>query len=481
MSIDTYINQALTPVSEVFSSIIFYSISIGEGLSVPVILIWLASIAFFTTFYFGFINVRYFKRGVGIALGTVKHKEDAKAEGDITPFQALATTLSGTVGLGNIAGVAIAISIGGAGAVFWMVVMGLFSMSTKFLEASRGVTYRTKNHHGSISGGPMYYLRDGLKDIGWPRLGMILAVLFAIFSIGGAFGAGNMFQVNQVYLQVVHISGGVDASYWADKGWLFGLGMGILVGVVIIGGVKSIVAVASRVVPVMAFVYLVSGLVFLIMNINSIPTALSTILSSALSVEAGLGGMVGAIIQGVRRAAFSNEAGIGSAAITHSVAKTAFAPAQGMVAMLGAFADTVVICLMTGLVIVVSGVSLNFEATTFEGVLLTSRAFETLVPWYSYVLAIIVFLFAYSTMLTWAYIGAKGVEFLLGDNFIVDLIYKLIFCIVVVIGASSSLDVIINLSDAMYFAMAIPNIIGLYLLAPKIKVSLNKYLQHIEK
>jgi AGCS family alanine or glycine:cation symporter len=480
MNIDTYINQALTPVSEALSSFIFYSVSIGDGLSVPVILIWLASIAFFTTFYFGFINVRYFKRGVGIALGTIKHKEDAKAEGDITPFQALATTLSGTVGLGNIAGVAIAISIGGAGAVFWMVLMGLFSMSTKFLEASLGVTYRVKNHHGAISGGPMYYLRDGLKDIGWPKLGMILAVLFAICSIGGAFGAGNMFQVNQVYQQIVNVSGGVEASYWADKGWLFGLGMAVLVGAVIIGGIKSIAAVASRIVPTMAFVYLVSGLVVLIVNFNSIPTALSTILSSASSIEAGFGGLIGAIIQGVRRAAFSNEAGIGSAAITHSVAKTAFAPAQGMVAMLGAFADTVIICLMTALVILVSGVPLDPNAGV-EGVLLTSRAFETVMPWYPYLLAFIVFLFAYSTMLTWAYIGAKGAEFLFGDKFAVDLVYKLLFCVGVVIGASSSLDIVIGLSDAMYFAMAIPNIIGLYLLAPKIKVSLNKYIQHIEK
>jgi len=450
---------------------------LAEGVDLPIILIWLIAIAFFTTFYFGFINLRYFKRGVGIALGRVKHKEDKNAEGDITPFQALATTLSGTVGLGNIAGVAIAISIGGPGAVFWMVLMGLMSMSTKFLEASLGVTYRIKNHHGSFSGGPMYYLRDGLKDVGWPKVGMILACIFAVCSIGGAIGAGNMFQVNQVHQQLINITGGEDVSYWSDKGWIFGLGMAALVGAVIIGGIKSIASVASKIVPTMAILYLISGFVVLIVNLTEVPTALSTIISSAFSTEAGLGGLIGAIIQGVRRAAFSNEAGIGSAAITHSVARTPFPVAQGMVAMLGAFADTVVICLMTALVIIISGVPLGGEGV--QGVTLTSAAFETVMPWYPYMLAFIVFLFAYSTMITWSYIGGKGVEFLVGDNKYVDLIYKIIFCGFIVIGASSSLWVILDLSDAMYFAMAIPNIIGLYILAPKMKRALGEYLDKV--
>jgi len=479
MQIDQWINETVAPISGAISSFIFYSVPLAEGVTLPVILFWLVAIAFFTTFYFGVINFRYFKRGVGLALGRVTHKEDKKAEGDITPFQALATTLSGTVGLGNIAGVAIAISIGGPGAVFWMVLMGLMSMSTKFLEASLGVTYRIKNHHGSFSGGPMYYLRDGLKDVGWPKLGMILACIFAVCSIGGAIGAGNMFQVNQVHQQLINITGGEELSYWSDKGWIFGLGMAVLVGAVIIGGIKSIASVASKIVPTMAILYLISGFVVLIVNLTEIPTALLTIISSAFSTEAGLGGLIGAIIQGVRRAAFSNEAGIGSAAITHSVAKTPYPVAQGMVAMLGAFADTVVICLMTALVIIISGVPLGGEGV--QGVTLTSAAFETVMPWYPYMLAFIVFLFAYSTMLTWSYIGGKGVEFLVGDKYWVDLTYKLIFCAFIVIGASSSLGVILDLSDAMYFAMAIPNIIGLYMLAPKIKSALKSYIQGIEK
>jgi AGCS family alanine or glycine:cation symporter len=478
MQIDQVINEAVTPLADILSGIIFFSVPLVEGVSLPLILVLLVSIGLFSTFYFGFINVRYFKRGVGLATGRVTHPEDAKAEGDITPFQALATTLSGTVGLGNIAGVAVAISIGGAGAVFWMVLMRLFSMSTKFLEASLGVKYRIKNQHGDLSGGPMYYLRDGLRELGWPKLGMVLAVIFAICSIGGAFGAGNMFQVNQVHQQLVNVTGGNEVSYWADKGWLFGLGIAVLVGAVIIGGIKSIANVAAKIVPTMAIIYLISGFIVIGVNYTEIPTALSTIITSAFSLEAGLGGLVGAIIQGVRRAAFSNEAGIGSAAVAHSVAKTPFPVAQGMVAMLGAFADTVIICLMTALVILLSGVPLTSEAG-IEGVTLTSSAFETVMPWYPYVLAFVVFLFAYSTMLTWSYIGSKGIEFLLGDNYYIDLAYKIIFCLVIIVGASASLDVIIELSDAMYFAMAIPNIIGLYILAPKIKAELKKYKQHI--
>lgn len=478
MQIDQWINETVKPVSDTFSQTIFYSVPLTGDVTLPLILVWLVSIAFFTSIYFGFINFRYFKRGVGLAFGKINHPEDAKADGQITSFQALATTLSGTVGLGNIAGVAIAISIGGAGALFWMVLMGLLSMTTKFLEASLGVQYRVKNHHGSVSGGPMYYLRDGLKEIGWPRLGVILAILFSICSIGGAIGAGNMFQSNQAYQQLLNITGGSDNSFWADKAWVFGLGLAMLVGAVVIGGIKSIACVASKIVPLMGGLYLISGIVVIAANINAVPDAVMTIFTAAFSMEAGLGGLVGAIIQGVRRAVFSNEAGIGSAAITHAAAKTHFPVAQGMAGMMGAFIDTVVICLITGLVIIISGIPLD---GAIEGVSLTSRAFETVMPFYPYVLAFIVFLFAYSTMITWCYIGSKGVEFLVGDSYWVDLIYKIFFCVMVIVGASTSLNVLLDLSDAMYFMMAIPNIIGLYILAPKMKRELQKYLQHIEK
>ncbi len=479
MAIDQWINESVAPLSSAISSFIFYSVPLIGDVTLPIILVWLVAIALFSTIYFNFINFRYFRRGTGIALGKIKHPKDEQADGQISSFQALTTTLSGTVGLGNIAGVAIAISIGGAGAVFWMIMMGFLSMSTKFMEATLGVHYRIKNQHGTVSGGPMYYLRDGLKEIGWPKLGMVLAVIFAVCSVGGAIGAGNMFQANQVHQQLVNVTGGNELSYLADKGWVFGLCMAVLVGVVVIGGIKSIASVASKIVPVMGIIYLISGLIVIGFNITALPDAVMTIISSAFSMEAGLGGLVGAIIQGVRRAVFSNEAGIGSAAITHAATKTYYPAAQGMAGMLGAFLDTVVICSITAIVIIISGVSLGGEG--IQGVTLTSQAFETVMPWYPYMLAFIVFLFAYSTMITWCYIGGKGVEFLIGDNYWVDIIYKIFFCSMVVVGASTSLNVIIDLSDAMYFAMAIPNIIGLYVLAPKIKRLLREYIQVIEK
>lgn len=481
MAIDQWINSYVAPVSGALSDIVFYSISIGEGLSLPLILVWLVAISLFTTFYFGFVNIRYFKRGVGLALGRVDTEDNQKAEGQITSFQALAATLSGTVGLGNIAGVAIAISIGGPGAIVWMVLMGLLGMSTKFLEGALGVHYRHKCPKlGHFSGGPMYYLRDGLAELGWAKTGKVFAVIFSVCCIAGALGAGNMFQVNQVFQQFVNVSGGSEASVLADKGWLFGIGMSVLVGVVIIGGIKSIASVAEKIVPLMALTYLLAGAVVIFSNASQIPGAFGAIFTAAFSPEAGLGGLIGAIIQGVRRAAFSNEAGIGSAAITHAVARTSYPVSQGMVAMLGAFIDTVIICTITALVIVISGVPLDPNGS-IEGISLTSRAFETVMPWFPYALAGIVFMFAYSTMLTWSYYGLKSATFLFGERTSVELLYKLLFCIFIVLGASSNLGVIVDLSDSMYFAMAIPNIIGLYLLAPKMKRALKEYVQHIGK
>jgi AGCS family alanine or glycine:cation symporter len=349
-------------------------------------------------------------------------------------------------------------------------------MSTKFLEASLGVLYRKQDANGAFSGGPMYYLRDGFADLNIPTIGKVLAAIFAVCCIAGALGAGNMFQVNQVHQQLINVTGGNEASALADKGWAFGLFMAFLVGIVIIGGIKSIAAVAGKVVPFMAVLYLIAGLVVIGANYASIPDAMMTIINAAFSTEAGIGGLIGAIIQGVRRAAFSNEAGIGSAAITHAVAKTYYPVAQGMVAMLGAFVDTVIVCMVTALVIVLSGVQLD-PTGAIEGISLTSRAFETVMPWFPYMLAFIVFLFAYSTMITWSYYGLKATAYLFGGSKMVDLGYKFIFCVFIVLGASSSLDIIINLSDAMYFAMAIPNVIALYVFAPRIKGLLKKYQQ----
>jgi AGCS family alanine or glycine:cation symporter len=473
MQIDQMIDTAFAPVSKAVESVIFYAVPF-MGHDIKLIVVWLAAVALFFTVYLGFINFRYFGHAVDIVRGKY---DDTHGGGQISSFQALMTSLSATVGLGNIAGVAVAISVGGPGAAFWMMVMGFFGMASKFAESALGMKYR---HHDdpenpqSVSGGPMYYLRDGFARRGWGRTGKGLAVLFSICVIGGAIGGGNMFQANQSFQQIVNISGGTD-GWWADKGWLFGVILSCLVGVVIIGGIKSIARVASTIVPVMGLLYLIAGLVVIGLHYDNIPGALETILKAALVPEAGFGALLGALLMGVQRAAFSNEAGIGSAAIVHAAAQTKTHIGQGFVAMLGPFIDTVVICMVTALVIVITGV---YESGVgMEGVALTSRAFEAGIPWFPYVLAVFVILFAYSTLIGWSYFGLKGVNYLFGEGRVVDLIYKISFCLFVIVGAAAAMDNIVAFSDALLFSMAIPNVIGLYFLAGEVKKDLKEYLQ----
>ncbi len=477
MGIDKIIDTAFEPVSHAVASVIFYSIPI-MGLDIKLVLVWLVLAALFFTVYFSFVNIRCFKHAIDVLYGKY---DDQDAEGQINRFQALMTALSGTVGLGNIAGVAVAISVGGPGAAFWMAVMGIFGMSTKFVEVTLGVKYRqhgSKRHPEMISGGPMYYLRNAFDRYRIPYLGKFMAGLFAVCCIGGTVGAGGLFQANQAYQQALTVTGG-DASFLADKGWLFGLFMAILVGLVIIGGIQWIAAVASRVVPVMAIIYIVAGFVVIGCHYASIPEAMLTIFEMALYPQAGLGAMMGALLMGVQRASFSNEAGLGSSAIAHSAVKTNQPVSQGMVGMLGPFIDTVIICTVTALVIVISGTYV--EGNGMEGVELTSRAFASGISWFPYVLSLTVFLFAYSTMISWSYYGLKCTTYLFGEQDIVEGIYKVIFCMFIVMGASAELSNIILFTDSMVFAMAIPNIIGLYLLAPEIKQDLKIYLQNIVK
>jgi AGCS family alanine or glycine:cation symporter len=421
------------------------------------------AVSLFLTIYFGFINFRYFRHGIDLVRG--KHDKNSD-EGEINRFQALATSLSGTVGLGNIAGVAAAVSTGGPGAVFWMAVMGLFGMSAKFAEAALGVKYRVHPNpedKSYVAGGPMYYL---------------IAGFFAICCIGGAIGAGNMFQANQAFQQVVNVTGG-ETGFMANKGWLFGIILAILVGVVIIGGLQKIALVASKIVPFMGGVYLLAGLIVIAINFQNVPSGFVAIFNSALTPEAGFGAVIGALLIGVQRAAFSNEAGVGSAAIVHSTAKTNDPVSQGFVGMLGPFIDTIIICMVTALVIVITGAHEGSEG--MEGVSLTSRAFETTLPNFSYILAIIVLLFAYSTMIAWFYYGAKCLTYLVGEKPAIETAYKIIFCMFIVVGAAASLGNIIVFSDSMIFAMAIPNVMGLYLLAPELKGDIKAYLEVLEK
>jgi AGCS family alanine or glycine:cation symporter len=403
-------------------------------------------------------------------------------EGEVSHFQALTAALSATVGLGNIAGVAIAVSIGGAGATFWMIIAGLLGMASKFVECTLGVKYRDIDENGVVYGGPMYYLTKGLKSKGLEKLGKILAVLFAIFVIGGSFGGGNMFQVNQAFQLVENITGG-EASVLHGKGWLFGVVMAALVGIVIIGGIKKIAKVTDKIVPFMVVIYVTASLFVIFSNINMIGDAFVQIFNGAFSPEGVAGGAVGVLVQGFRRAAFSNEAGIGSASIAHSAVKTRYAASEGMVALLEPFIDTVVVCTMTALVLIITGNvnAANASLNDAQAILLTSGAFESAISWFPYVLTVAVVLFAFSTMISWSYYGFQGWAYLFGRSKKMEYTYKIIFCLFVVVGSAASLGSVIGFSDAMIFAMMVPNMVGIVILAPKVKKELNKYLSAIGK
>ncbi|HBE68993.1 MAG TPA: alanine glycine permease, partial [Planctomycetaceae bacterium] len=398
-------------------------------------------------------------------------------------FQALATAVSGTVGLGNIASVAVAIAVGGPGATFWMIVCGLLGMSTKFVECTLGVKYRDLEPDGTVHGGPMYYLNRGLTAMGLKPLGIFLGGLFATLCIGASFGGGNMFQSNQATKQIMGLLGAEGGS----TGALIGLVMAIIVAVVIIGGIKRIATVTEKVVPFMAIMYALAALTILVMNIQQIPGAIGAIIGGAFSATAAVGGVIGAMIQGFQRAAFSNEAGAGSAAIAHSAVKTRYPASEGVVALLEPFIDTVVICTMTALVIIVfndglfeygtsnsSGVIIDGE--TVEGVGLTSRAFDSVLPGFSYLLTVAIILFAFSTMISWSYYGLQSWKYLFGRSPASDLSYKLLFCLFVIVGAASSLDSVIKFSDAMILALVFPNMIGLLLLFPRVREELKRYI-----
>ncbi len=482
MSIDTAINKTVAPFADSLFSVVFASIDIwtnpdGSVVEMPIILVWLLMVGIFFSFYLGFPNIRYFKHAVDVIRG--KYDTKKAGDGSINRFQALATTLSGTVGLGNIAGVAVAISVGGPGAVVWMVFMGLIGMTTKFVECALGVKYRIKLPDGNFSGGPMYYLDQCLRNTTAKHLGSFLAGLFAVCCIAGAIGGGNLFQSNQAYEQLVNVTGGAEMSFFADKGWLVGLILGGLVASVILGGIKSIARVTSKIVPIMGAIYVGTGLIVIIINYQNIGPAFAAIFAGAFTFQSGLGGLLGAIIMGIQRGAFSNEAGFGSAAIGHAAAQTKDHVSQGFVAMLGPFIDTIIICTVTGLVITISGV---YETYTdgMAGVALTSKAFADTISWFPYLLALSVFLFAFSTMISWSYYGVKATMFLFGESPIARDAFKVFFCLCTIVGTTVDLNAVIKLTDAMIFAMALPNIIGMYILASEFKGDLKAYTKKMK-
>ena len=436
---------------------------------IPFIVIWLIFGAAFFTFRMGFINIRGFKHALQLARGKY---DEPNAPGRITHFQALATAVSATVGLGNIAGVAIAVSLGGAGATFWMILAGFLGMSSKFVECTLGVKYRFINKEGRIFGGPMNYLRYGLEKRNLGKLGKFLAAFFAVLAIGASFGGGNMFQANQSF---DILSGQIP--FLVGNGFWFGVFLAVLVGVVIIGGINSIAKVTGKVVPVMAGVYIIGALVVIGMNIENLGPALNAIFSGAFTPTALKGGFIGVLVVGFQRAAFSNEAGVGSAAIAHSAAKTNHPPSEGFVALLEPFIDTVVVCTLTALVLIFTGMH---EVEGVSGVQLTTDAFGSVISWFPYVLSVAVFLFAFSTMISWSYYGMRAWTYIFGRSNRSELIYKIIFLLFVVLGASVSLGAVLDFSDMMILAMSFPNIIGLYIMSGEVRKDLKEYMDKLK-
>lgn len=509
---DDKLNDAFMPVAIWWEDLILYELNLF-GFEIPIVLILLLGGSLFFTIYFRFINVRGFFTGIKVVRGKYDDLEsgttvssisssleidgdipdtirDESQQGEVNHFQALATAVSGTVGLGNIALVAVAISIGGPGATFWMIIAGLLGMSTKLVECTLGVAYREVDASGRVFGGPMYYLSSGLRERGFPNLGLVLSYVFAVLCVGASFGGGNAFQSNQAAAQLISRFGLEGEAVGTMIGVLFA----IIVGVVIIGGIKRIASVTEKVVPGMAILYVASALYILIAKSVHLPEAFSLILSEAFQPRAGIvGGVTGVIIQGFRRAAFSNEAGAGSAAIAHSAVKTAYPASEGLVALLEPFIDTVVICTMTALVIIIFNIEVAFvygdivndEALILAtgervgGVNLTSLAFDSVLPGFSYVLAIAVVLFAFSTMLSWSYYGLQAWKYLFGKSQVADISFKVVFLLFTVLGSAITLEAVIKFSDAMILALVFPNMIGLMLLFPKVRSELKNYYSKI--
>ncbi len=508
LGLDDRIDQAFRPFADACLGLVLTPV-----FGVPLVVILLVVGAGFFTVYFGFINIRKFPLAINVVRGKYDDVEHGSApvttdtvnvvdgdivdtirvegkEGEVNHFQALATAVSGTVGLGNIASVAVAIALGGPGATFWMIVCGLLGMSSKFVECTLGVAYRDVDENGTVYGGPMYYLSRGLKERGFEGFGKVLGIMFAILCVGASFGGGNAFQANQATQQIstaLALDGG-------STGFMIGCVMAFLVGIVIIGGIKRIANVTEKVVPFMAVMYVLACLIIMFSNFSLIDDAFGKIFYSAFNADAAVGGFIGALIVGFQRAAFSNEAGAGSAAIAHSAVKTRYPASEGIVALLEPFIDTVVICTMTAIVIILFNmdgafayggedgqVILSATGEALSGVDLTTRAFTSVLPWFQHVLTLAIVLFAFSTMISWSYYGLQSWKFLFGRSKAADLSYKVLFLIFVILGASVTMGAVLDFSDAMILGLVFPNMIGLFFLFPRVKEELAKYLNAIEK
>lgn len=472
MSVDAFMDKHIAPISDFVANLIFFPVPVC-GYKVPIIIFWILIAGIFFTIYYRGIAVWGFKHALDLIMKPAESSDKDGNCGEVSSFQALATALSGTIGIGSIAGVAISISIGGPGAAFWIFAGAILGMSIKFVEATLAVKYRRFNTDGSISGGPMHYIAHGLtrKNMRW--LGQPLSVVFAILCIGGGITGGNMIQINQSAHQIVFITGGAH-SFMHGYTWVFGLIVAILIGLVVVGGIKSIAKVTTILVPTMCILYIVSGLIVIGANIANIPSALVLILKEAFHPTAVAGGVFGTIIIGLRRSVQSNEAGTGAAAIVYATAQTKEAVSQGFVALLETFL-TGVLCLFTSFAIVFSGVLAKTHIGQISGIELASNAFQSVIPFFPYILSLIAILFALSTLISWAYYSQKAWTFLVGEGKKRALTFNIIYCIFIVIGSVMNVQSVINITDAMMIAMCVPNVIVLYVLAPEVKKDLMAY------
>jgi AGCS family alanine or glycine:cation symporter len=471
------LNEFFTSIVSFLETTLFFDILFGsiEGATLPFLIAWLILGGIYLTFLTGFVNLRAFKHSFDIIRGRYKTIDDA---GIISPFGALTTALSATVGLGNIAGVALAVSIGGPGATFWMILAGFLGMSLKFTEVTLSLQYRVFLKDGTVMGGAMEYLSRGFAKKGYATLGKFLAILFAFLMIGGAFGAGNIFQVSQAYSVISH-----EVPFFADKPLVFGFGLAFLAGAVIIGGIKSIAQVTEKLVPIMVVTYLGASIWILGSYYDKIDDAFYLIFSEAFTQNAAYGGMLGAMVQGFQRAVFSSEAGIGSSPVAHAPVMTKYPIRQGFVALYEPFIDTIVICTMTALVIIITGVYEPDGANAAiiaakEGAALTSVAYGSVLSWFPTVLSVSIFLFAFSTMISWSYYGERAWVYIFGSKF--SIVYKLMFLALSVIATVSNTGIMVDLSSMLFLTMAIPNIFGLYVLSGDVKKQLKEYLAKLK-
>ena len=472
---DQWVEAHLGPIAESLSSIVFSTISVA-GTDVPLIVIWTAVASLFFTVYLRFINIRALGLAIRHARGDFS---DPNARGEISHFKAVATAVSGTVGVGNIGGVAVAISLGGPGAAFWLFVAGLLSMSTKLVECTLGVKYRRYNEDGSVSGGPMFYMEAYFHERGWPWLGKGLGMFYAAALVIGCLGIGNMWQSNQAFAQVLVITGGED-SLLAGRGWLFGLALAGVIAAVIIGGIRSIARVAAVLVPIMGLIYVVAALVVIGLSAEHIPGALILVMSDAFTGQAASGGILGAMVIGFQRALFSNEAGIGSASIAHSAVKTEAPASEGITALLEPLIDTVIICSLSSLVILTTAIPQGLMGSELVGIELTSAAFAWPFSWAPYVIAVAALLFAFSSALAWSYYGLKGWSYLVGEGRLRAIFFQMIFCGFIALGCMLEIRAVLDFSDAMTFLIALPNILMLYLFAPMVRRDVSEYIAAIK-